>query len=159
MKELAISGIAGLGNEELTSLAPFLNTNRTLRSLDLTGATFTSDAIHELRPFFSLNTSLEVLALGENPCIGDEGVHVLVASLLQSSGSVQVLAMDSCGIGNDGVASISNFMCHHHHTGGTSLRVLELSRNYIGDYGAQILADAILRGHHRLEPLQSAQAG
>ena len=154
MKELAISGIAGLGNEELISLAPFLNTNRTLRSLDLTGATFTSDAIHELRPFFSLNTSLEVLALGENPCIGDEGVHVLVASLLQSSGSVQVLAMDSCGIGIDGVASISSFMCHHHPGGGTlSLRVLELSRNYIGDYGAQILADAILRGQHRLGQL------
>lgn len=162
MKELAISGIPSLGNAELSSLAPFLNKSTTLRSLDLTGATFTSAAIEELRPFFSKNKALEVLVLGENPCIGDEGVHVLVTSLLESSvsgssgrgsrgrGRLKVLALDSCGIGLEGVTSISNFLSSHPPGGGTSLHVLELSKNYIGDLGAEILADAIIRGHHRL---------
>jgi len=164
MKELAISGIPSLGNEELSSLAPFLNKSTTLRSLDLTGATFTSAAIEELRPFFSNNKALEVLVLGENPCIGDEGVHVLVTSLLETSvsgssgqgkggrgGRLQVLALDSCGIGIEGVTSISNILSSHPPPGGgTYLHVLELSKNYIGDLGAEILADAIIRGHHRL---------
>ena len=160
MQEFAISGISGLGNVELASLAPFLNLNTTLRSLDLTGATFTSAAIHELLPFFSLNKSLEVLVLGDNPCIGDDGAHALVASLQSGSGTrLQVLAMDSCGIGFDGIAAISNFM--NHYLGGTSLHVLELSRNYVGDCGAKILADSLLRGQHRLGHLRlnSAEIG
>ncbi|KAL7539237.1 hypothetical protein ACHAXR_009108 [Thalassiosira sp. AJA248-18] len=144
VKELAISGIPDVGNEELSSLAPFLNENLTLRSLDLTGATFNTKAIKEVRHFFRRNSSLEVLVLGENQCVGDEGVNTILSSLQDGQGKLQVLAIESCGVGHRGASSISNFMINK----GTSLRVLELSNNMIGDAGAETLAESIKRGHH-----------
>jgi len=143
IEELAINGVPDVGNEELASLAPFLNANSTLRSLDLTGATFNNTAIKEVRPFFRRNSTLEVLVLGENQCVGDEGVDTIVSALQAGRGRLQVLAIESCGVGHKGASSISNFMCRT----GSSLRVLELSNNNIGDAGAETLVETITRGH------------
>ena len=145
--ELAINNVPDVGNEELTSLAPFLNANTTLRSLDLTGASFNASAINEVKPFFRRNSSLEVLVLGENQCVGDEGVDAILSALQSGRGRkrLRVLAVEGCGVGIKGVSSISDFMTT---TGvGSSLRVLELSNNNIGDAGGKILAEAIKNGH------------
>jgi len=143
VKELAINGIPDVGDEELSSLAPFLNSNTTLRSLDLTGATFHAKAIKEVRHFFRRNSSLEVLVLGENSRVGDEGVETVVSSLQRGRGKLQVLAIESCSVGRKGASSIADFICNK----GSSLRILELSNNSIGDAGAEALVQSIKRGH------------
>lgn len=155
VKEFAINGIPSVGNEELSSLAPFLNANDTLRSLDLTGATFNTKGIKGINRFFRRNSSLEVLVVGENECVGDEGVENIVSSLQAGRPRrLQVLAVESCGVGYNGSQAIANFMMQ----GGTSLRVLELSNNEIGDLGAEVLAGSIKRGH-RLGHLGLNNAG
>ena len=146
VRELAINGILGVGNEELVALAPFLNSSLTLRSLDLTGAEFDAKGIQEIRPFFRRNSSLEVLVLGENRCVGDEGVEAVTSALQSNQGGLQVLAIESCGVGPRGASSVSNFMMNR----GSSLRILELSNNKIGDVGAETLVGAIRHSQHKL---------
>lgn len=146
VREFSISGIPEIGNEEILSLAPFLNSSKLL-SLDLTGAAFNITAIKGIRNFFGRNTLLE-LNLGDNPCLGDDGVQLIISSSLQigngasrgkkKNNKLQVLALENCGIGHMGVSSISTLL-----TQGTSLRVLELSNNMIGDVGAKVLAASI----------------
>ncbi|KAL7548353.1 hypothetical protein ACHAWF_011641 [Thalassiosira exigua] len=144
VRELAVRGVPNVGNEELKSLAPFLNASATLRSLDLTGTRFDARALEEVKPFFRRCSSLEVLVVGENECVGDEGVEVLASSLGEEGrGRLRVLAVESCGVGPRGASSVADFMAR----GGAGLRVLELSGNPIGDEGGEVLAAALKRGH------------
>ncbi len=155
VKELAINQIPSMGNEELISLAPFLNATKTLKILDLSGARFDAKALQEIRCFFKKNPSLEVLVLGGNECIGDKGAAV-VSELQEGRGTLRTLSMRSCGLGSSGVASISKFLgsC-------PSLRVLELSNNIIGDAGVEILAESIKSQECQLEflGLNSVEVG
>ena len=161
IKELSICGILNVGNEEIISLAPLLNSFISLRSLELTGGTFDVAAINAIQRFFRRNnSSLEVLNLSDNSCLGDESVETIMTSL-QSGGqgkkknnNLQILALEGCGLGHSAVSSISTFMSQG---GGSSLRVLELSNNIIGDRGAEILASSIGSGH-RLEELNMNNA-
>eukprot|EP00580_Thalassiosira_gravida_P017515 CAMPEP_0201660690 /NCGR_PEP_ID=MMETSP0494-20130426/3280_1 /ASSEMBLY_ACC=CAM_ASM_000839 /TAXON_ID=420259 /ORGANISM="Thalassiosira gravida, Strain GMp14c1" /LENGTH=504 /DNA_ID=CAMNT_0048138637 /DNA_START=150 /DNA_END=1661 /DNA_ORIENTATION=+ len=163
VRELAIHGVSNVGNEELALLAPFLNANSTLRSLDLTGTTFDAEAIEGVGPFFRKNSSLERLVLGENQCVGDEGVATIMSALMQQtsrkrkrSSGLRVLAIESCGVGHSGASSISDMLCH---ATGSSLRLLELSNNDIGDAGAEALSGAIVESGHRLGHLGLNNAG
>mmetsp|Transcript_5129 Transcript_5129/g.10039 ORF Transcript_5129/g.10039 Transcript_5129/m.10039 type:complete len:577 (-) Transcript_5129:207-1937(-) len=155
IKELVVNGVPNVGNDELVSLAPFLNVNSTLRSLELTKATFDATTIGEvLCPFIRRNISLEVLVLGENKYIGDEGAKAIATALQQvvrrRGSRLRVLAMDACGVGCRGASSISNFMQQQRLGVGDYLRVLELSNNDIGDAGAQALVESILKCGHRI---------
>ncbi|KAL9184542.1 hypothetical protein ACHAXT_012512 [Thalassiosira profunda] len=152
--ELVVSGVPGVGNAELSSLAPYLNKTTTLRSLDLTGASFDAEAIKEVTPFFRRNSSLEALVLGENQCVGDEGVKTALAGLQAGKGKLRVLSVESCRVGAPGAASISRFMLR----GGRSLRTLQLSNNNIGDAGAETLVRA-LKHSHRLGHLALNNTG
>ena len=144
VKELAINQIASLGNEELISLAPFLNGTKTLKILDLSGANFDAKALQEIRCFFIKNPSLEVLNLGDNECVGDEGAAV-VSALQEGRGALRTLSMQNCGL-SSGVASISKLLCNC-----PSLRTLELSNNSIGDAGVELLAETIKNQSCQLE--------
>ena len=94
VKELAINQIPSLGNEGLISLAPFLNGTKTLKILDLSGANFDAKALQEIRCFFIKNPSLEVLNLGNNQCVGDEGA-VVVSALQEGRGALRTLSMQN----------------------------------------------------------------
>ena len=147
VKELAINQIPSMNNEELISLAPFLNATKTLKILDLSGARFDAKALQEILCFFMKNPSLEVLVLGDNECVGDEGAAV-VSSLQEGRAALRTLSMQGCGVGSSGVASISKFLgsC-------PSLRMLELSNNMIGDAGVELLAESIKSQSCQLEYL------
>ena len=156
IKELSICGIHNVGNDEIISFAPLFNSSNSLRSLDLTGGRFDVTAINAIQRFFRRNnSSLEVLNLSDNSCLGDESVENIMSSL-QSGGqqgkkknnNLQVLALEGCGLGHSAVSSISTFMTQG---GGSYLRVLELSNNMIGNKGAEILASSI--GCHPLAEL------
>lgn len=155
VKELAISQIPSMGNEELMSLSPFLNSTKTLKILDLSGARFDAKALQEIRCFFMKNPSLEVLILGDNECVGDKGAAV-VSTLQEGRGMLRTLSMRGCGLGSSGVASISKFLGNS-----PSLRVLELSNNVIGDAGVELLAESIKTQHCQLEflGLNSVEVG
>ncbi|KAL7490940.1 hypothetical protein ACHAWT_001127 [Skeletonema menzelii] len=154
VKELAINQIP-MSNQELISLAPFLNGTKTLKTLDLSGAAFDAKALQEIRCFFMKNTSLEVLNLGDNQCVGDEGAAV-VSALQEGRAALRTLSMKGCGLGNSGVASISKVLgkC-------PSLRILELSNNSIGDAGVELLAETIKSQSCQLEflGLNSVEVG
>lgn len=163
IKELVVNGVPNVGNDELVSLAPFLNVNSTLRSLELTKATFDTTTIDGvLCPFIRRNSSLEVLVLGDNKCIGDEGAKAIATALQQvvrRGSRLRVLAMDACGVGRRGALSISNFMQQQRLGVGDYLRVLELSNNDVGDAGAQALVESILKCGHRIGHLGLNNAG
>ena len=100
-KELSICGIHNVGNQEIISLAPLLNSSNSLRTLDLTGGTFDVIAINAIQRLFRRNnSSLEVLNLSDNSCLGDDSVETIMSSL-QSGGqgekkknnNLQVLAL------------------------------------------------------------------
>ena len=146
VRELAINGITSMGNEELTSFAPFLNSNKTLKILDLSGARFDAKALQEMRCFFMKNPSLEVLVLKDNEYVGDKGAAV-VSSLQEGRMALRLrtLSMKGCGLGSLGVASISNLL------NSCPLQRLELSSNMIGDAGVEILAESINNHNCQLE--------
>ncbi len=150
VRELAINHIMPrLRNDELISLSSFLNGNKTLRSLDLSGARFDAKALQEIRSFFEKNRSLEVLVLGDNECVGDEGAEIVVSSTLHNGkGALRTLSMQGCGLGLQGSASIANLLCFC-----SSLRTLELSKNKIGDAGVELLAQSIKSPSCQLEIL------
>ncbi|KAL7457893.1 hypothetical protein ACHAWC_009449, partial [Mediolabrus comicus] len=131
------------------SLSSFLNGNKTLRSLDLSGARFDAKALQEIRSFFEKNRSLEVLVLGDNECVGDEGAEIVVSSTLHNGkGALRTLSMQGCGLGHQGSASIANLLCFC-----SSLRTLELSKNKVGDAGVELLAQSIKSPSCQLEIL------
>ena len=138
VKELAINQIPSMRNDELISLASFFNCNKTLRSIDFSGARFDVKALQEVRSFFKNNRSLEVLVMGDNECIGDEGAAVVISALQEGKGALRTLSMQGCGLGRHGSASISNFLRNY-----PSLQTLELSDNKIGDAGVELLAESI----------------
>lgn len=150
VRELAISHIMpSMRNDELVSLSSFLNGNRNLRSLDLSGARFDAKALQEIRSFFEKNRSLLVLNLGDNECVGDEGAEIVVSSTLHNEkGALRTLSMQGCGLGHQGSASIANLLCCC-----PSLRTLELSKNKIGDVGVELLAQSIKSTSCQLEIL------
>ncbi|KAL3778364.1 hypothetical protein ACHAW5_008307 [Stephanodiscus triporus] len=186
---LSICGMPDVGDDEVESLAPFFDGGvggassssssssssggrgaSSLRSLDLTGATITAGGIETgpLGRFLRRSSSLEVLAVGENPFLGDDGASAVVRALASrgGGGGLRVLAMGGCGIGPRGVYSISRYLSHR--PSGSMLRVLELGGNDVGDVGAGMLADALVgrenvrrrrRHHHRLVRLGLADSG
>ena len=156
VKELAISQIPSMGNQELISLAPFLNSNKTLKILDLSGARFDDKGLQELRCFFKKNPSLEVLVLGDNECVGDEGAAAVVSALRKGRGSLRTLSVKASGLGRSGIASISKLLINC-----PSLRMLELSNNMIGDAGVELLAESIRSRSCQLEflGLNSVEVG
>jgi hypothetical protein len=150
VRELAINHtMPRLRNDGLISLSSFLNGNKTLQSLDLSGARFDAKALQEIRSFFEKNRSLEVLVLGDNECVGDEGAEIVVSSTLHNGkGALRTLSMQGCGLGLQGSASIANLLCFC-----PSLRTLELSKNKIGDAGVELLAQSIKSTSCQLEIL------
>jgi len=170
---LSICGMPDVGDDEVESLAPFFDGDpgpsspggaSSLRSLDLTGSTITAGGIETgpLGRFFRRSSSLEALAVGENPGLGDDGASAVAEALACGGGRLRVLSMEGCGIGMRGASSISAYVSH---PAGAMLRVLELGRNDVGNAGAGMLADALAggrggrSGHHRLVRLGLADAG
>ena len=152
IKALSISNIPDFGNIELLSLAPFLNSSKSLRTLDLSGASFNGTAVNEIQRFFRRNSSLEVLNLGDNQCLGDDGVESIIGSLesnTKKKKKLQVLALNNCGIGNRSLSSISTFITQGN---GRNLVVLELSNNVISDDGARMLGQ-VLKSNRSLHTL------
>ncbi len=156
VKELAINQIPSMRNQELISLASFLNANTTLKILDLSGARFDAKALKEVRCFFKKNPSLEVLVLGDNECIGDVGAALVSSALQEGRGALRTLSMQGCGLGRSGSLNISTFL-----TNCPSLRMLELSNNMIGDAGVELLAESIKNPSCQLEflGLNSVEVG
>jgi len=151
---LSICGMPDVGDDEVESLAPFFDGDpgpsspggaSSLRSLDLTGSTITAGGIETgpLGRFFRRSSSLEALAVGENPGLGDDGASAVAEALACGGGRLRVLSMEGCGIGMRGASSISAYVSH---PTGAMLRVLELGRNEVGDAGAGMLADALVGG-------------
>jgi hypothetical protein len=155
VKELSIDQIP-IRNQELMSLASFLNANTTLKVLDLSGARFDAKAMKEISCFFKKNPSLEVLVLGDNKCVGDEGAALVSTALQGGRGALRTLSLQGCGLGLSGVRQISTFL-----TNCPSLRMLELSNNMIGDAGVELLAESIKNPSCQLEflGLNSVEVG
>ena len=82
IRELAISGIPQVGNEEIRQLAPF----------------------------FRGNISLEVLDLGGSCCLGDDGTKTVITALQEGKSKINVLGLEICGLGHIGATSIAQFM-------------------------------------------------
>jgi hypothetical protein len=165
-----------VGDDEVESLAPFFDEGTSsssgggassLRSLDLTGSRITASGIRggPLGRFFRRSSSLESLAMGENPGLGDEGASAVAEALTCAGGGrLRHLSLEGCGIGRRGACSISAYLCHQ----GSMIRVLELGRNDVGDDGAKLLADVLVGGgkggrmgchHHSLVRLGLAEGG
>ena len=144
IKALSISNVPGFGNVELLSLAPFLNSTKSLRTLDLSGASFNGTAVDEIQRFFRRNSSLEVLNLEDNQCLGDDGVESIISSLesnTKKKNKLKVLALNNCGIGGyKGLSSLSTFITQGN---GRNLAVLELSNNTVSDDGARMLSQVL----------------
>jgi hypothetical protein len=173
---LSICGMPNVGDDEVESLAPFFDEGTScssgrgassLRSLDLTGSRITANGIRggPLGRFFRRSSSLEALAMGENPGLGDEGATAVAEALTCGGGRLRHLSLEGCGIGRRGTFSISELV---RHPVGSLLRVLELGRNDVGDDGAKLLADALVGGgkggqvgcrHHMLVRLGLAEGG
>ena len=109
-------------------------------------------AVDEIQRFFRRNTSLEVLNLGDNQCLGDDGLESIIGSLesnTKKKKKLQVLALNNCGIGHKGLSSLSTFIAKGN---GRNLTVLELSNNTISDDGARILGQ-VLKSNRSLHTL------
>lgn len=149
LEELAICNTTPkLSNAEMVHLARGLSKNTNLRLLDLTGADVNVRGLREIKPFLEKNGSLEVLALGENANIGDEGLQVILSSLQKGGHSLRALNLESCGL-RDFRLAVPDLM----KTVGSSLRILDLSGNTVGDAGAEKLAERMKSNQCKLEYL------
>ena len=149
LKELVIcSTTPRLGNDEIKYIARGLRKNSNLMVLDLTGANFDANGLQELRSFFEKNRSLEVLSLGENTNVGDDGLQVVLSSLRHDARSLRALNLESCGL-NNFASAVPDLM----QSVGSSLRILELSNNRIGDSGLEQLAKCVMVPACKLEHL------
>ena len=83
------------------------------------------------------NTSVTRVNLSYNEEIGDEGAKAL-AEALKVNATVEVLALDDCGIGDDGAAALAEALGSN-----TSLMKLHLGDNEVGEKGEQLLRDAV----------------
>jgi hypothetical protein len=150
LQELAVCHTTPkLGNDELIQLARGLSKNSKLRVLDLSGACFDARGLASLKSYLDRNSSLEVLSLGENVNIGDEGVDIVLASLRRGNQELRVLNIEKCGIMNFGARALDLMRGIL----SSSLCILELSHNPIGDVGVQKLAECMVSDSCRLESL------
>ncbi|KAL7466152.1 hypothetical protein ACHAXS_006448, partial [Conticribra weissflogii] len=176
IQELAFCNMPQIGNYELSLLSPFFHHNDTLRSLDLSGLSLSGDGVSSIHELLKNNRNLEVLSLGGNVRLGDEGLKSVSLSISSSKGGndtrmkritgliqkrkkkrrLRVLSLENCGIGRTGASSLVDVM-----TRCPSLRVLELSHNNIGDRSIKHLAQSIQSSQCRLEflGLNNVQVG
>lgn len=149
LEELAICNTTPkLSNAEMANLAHGLSKNSNLRLLDLTGADVNAKGFLKIKPFLEKNSSLQVLVLGENASVGDDGLHVILSSIQKGGHSLRALNLESCGLRKFGPA-VPELM----KTVGSSLRILDLSGNTIGDAGVEKLAESMKNNQCKLEYL------
>ena len=121
------------------------NKTCTLEHIELTNCSIGPQEAQNLAKALCVNTSVKTLHLSRNP-LGDEGAKALAEILGEngavSSGTVNTtlehVDLSWCCIGPVGAQHLAQALCVN-----TSLKILKLSRNPLGDEGAKTLAEML----------------
>mmetsp|Transcript_25195 Transcript_25195/g.46395 ORF Transcript_25195/g.46395 Transcript_25195/m.46395 type:complete len:444 (-) Transcript_25195:190-1521(-) len=137
--ELDIDGIDLRDAEKMSSLAPFLSNNPSLRDIILSKCNIGPDSISILSNALSYSDTLELLHLGNNR-FGDVDLHELVRALKRSR-KLLWLDFPGCEIGQRGCTSLARLLENHE----SNLETLNLGDNSIDDDSAIILVDSLVK--------------
>ncbi len=118
-------GGGSIGESGLKSIAEALNTNSSLVALKLSDCSvkITEESGPVLRDMLQRNSTLEVLHLSGNDQVSDTGAFFIAESLKRNS-SLRELNLGRCGIGDEGVKSLSDALVEN-----DSLKRLDLDSN------------------------------
>ena len=125
-------------DEGCVSIGSYLNTNRTLTSLDLTDVGISPPGCKSLGESLEKNAVLQVLRLDHNASIGVQGLATLGESLTRNLG-LQTLSLTYCMLEGEaaGEAIVGGVMRS------PALRVLELKGNRLGPEGLMVVLKAL----------------
>ncbi|XP_078477382.1 NACHT, LRR and PYD domains-containing protein 3-like isoform X3 [Lampetra planeri] len=121
-----------------------LHREEPVERLDLSGCDIGTEEMKRLHP--GLHKCKE-LVLSKNE-IGDTGLRLLAGGMLGRKGSLETLNLRLCSLTDKSGSSLSVIL-----KANTSLQILELSKNEIGDTGLRLLAGGMLGREGSLETL------
>jgi len=109
-------------------ISDFLKSSKTLKNLNLTQNTISSEVIKEIMKAIKTNTILQILDISYNK-ISDNGA-VAISELLKENNTLQRLSMSHNRISNNGIIDIGKGLQIN-----TTLQMLDISYNSISDDG------------------------
>jgi len=112
------------------ALAKLFHSNKSLEAINMKACKIDSEGACHLAQALCENTTVRKLALCHNP-IGENDATAL-AKLIHSSKSLEEVHMRFCSINSEGACHLAQALCEN-----TSLRILKLSWNPIGQEGSE----------------------
>jgi Ran GTPase-activating protein (RanGAP) involved in mRNA processing and transport len=135
LRKLDLSG-SRMGEEECNLFRSIIPKLPSLRILILDGLGLSSE-VQLFSEAIKVAHTLRKLSMALN-CLESEGVRILAQTLMESSKRVDHLILGSNWLGPAGIAALSSVFIHV-----PRLRILDLSRNRLGEIGARTLATCI----------------
>jgi len=129
-------GENNIGDHGAQALGQAFENNRTLREITLW---YNNVGVEGVKALVRFQHSLQVLELGNNPRIGDEGVKIIA----QSMDHLKSLDLFNVSFGDEGAKALAQALQHN-----TNLEHLFMNNNTIRDAGALALAAALQDNKH-----------
>ncbi|XP_064419259.1 NACHT, LRR and PYD domains-containing protein 3-like [Latimeria chalumnae] len=134
-----------LGEEMFLKLKPHLNKCKIIR---LWQCGLTTGCCRDLSSVLSTNSSLTELDLSRNK-LGDSGLKLLSAGLMDPNCKLQTLVLGKCGLTAGCCRDLSSVLSTN-----SSLTELNLSENKLGDSGVKLLSAGLMDPNCNLQKLE-----
>ena len=135
VKKLIITGNK-IGDNGIAHIATALQTNTTMRALDMSNCSISDKGSESLARALAVNRSLQDLVFRNNK-IGDNGI-AHIATALQTNTTMTELIISKCIISDKGAESLARALAVNR-----SLQDLNIGGNEIGDNGIAHIATAL----------------
>ena len=144
--KLDVSWNKDLHYDSAASISSYLQSNVTLKELNLEATCITTHHIKEIMKALSVNTVLQKLVISRNP-IYDAGATA-ISKCLQCNDSLKVLCMSNCTIGSAGALEIAEALKEN-----VTLQKLDISFNEAMNDDSLIKFSTFLEDNHTLKKL------
>ena len=124
LKELLLSHVTGITDEDMTHLSTMLATNTTLKVLRLSDCNITDNGVRYICEGLTKNQTLTSLNIGRNHQITSVSTST-IADLIQTTTSLTTLLLNYTSLNNDDIKTICTSL-----TKNTTIRELVLSREH-----------------------------
>ena len=124
LKQLWLSQVTGITDEDMTHLSTVLATNTTLEELDLYNCNITDNGVQYICEGLTKNHTLTKLSIGHNRQITSVSTST-IADLIQTTTSLTELRLHNTSLNNDDIKTICTSL-----TKNTTIRKLYLSREH-----------------------------
>ncbi|XP_076860396.1 NACHT, LRR and PYD domains-containing protein 3-like isoform X4 [Brachyhypopomus gauderio] len=153
LKELQINN-NDLQNSGVKHLCAGLSPPCKLEILRLSGCGLTKDSCKSFTSVLQTENSLRELEINNND-LQDSGVEQLCAGLMSSHCKLEILRLSGCLVTEEGCSSLASALSSNP----SHLKELDLSYNHPGDSGVKLLSAKVEDPHCRLVTLRVEHAG